>query len=73
MSTRDLPALVVGAGPAGLATSRELLRRGVAHRVLERGDRVGASWARLYDSLRHHVESVGAARAVAKRIARQGA
>jgi cation diffusion facilitator CzcD-associated flavoprotein CzcO len=50
----DLPALVVGAGPAGLATSRELLRRGVAHRVLERGERVGASWARLYDSLRLH-------------------
>ncbi len=50
----DLPALVVGAGPAGLATSRELSRRGVEHRVLERGERVGASWARLYESLRLH-------------------
>jgi putative flavoprotein involved in K+ transport len=49
-----LPAVVVGAGPAGLATSAELRRRGVEHRVLESGVRVGASWARLYDSLRLH-------------------
>jgi cation diffusion facilitator CzcD-associated flavoprotein CzcO len=54
VSRSDLPALVVGAGPAGLATSRELGRRGVEHRVLERGEQVGASWARLYDSLRLH-------------------
>ena len=32
--------LVIGAGPAGLATSRELARAGVAHTVLERGDGV---------------------------------
>lgn len=47
-------ALVVGAGPAGLATSRELTRRGVSHVVLERGDQVGQTWARLYDSLVLH-------------------
>lgn len=46
-------ALVIGAGPAGLATSRELLKRGVDHRVLERGD-VAHSWSRLYDSLTLH-------------------
>ena len=48
------PVLVVGAGPAGLATSRELCRRGVRHLVLERGDDVGHTWSNLYDSLRLH-------------------
>lgn len=47
-------ALVVGAGPAGLATSRELARRGVDHVVLERGDAVGQSWRNAYDSLTLH-------------------
>ena len=53
-ATERYPALVVGAGPAGLATSAELSRRGVRHLVLERGDRVGYSWANLYDSLTLH-------------------
>ena len=48
-----LDAIVVGAGPAGLATSRELARAGVEHRVLERGT-VGHTWANLYDSLVLH-------------------
>lgn len=47
-------AIVIGGGPAGLATSRELARRGVAHRVLERGPGVGASWRNAYDSLTLH-------------------
>jgi indole-3-pyruvate monooxygenase len=47
-------ALVVGAGPAGLATSRELSRAGVQHIVLERGNQVGETWANLYDSLVLH-------------------
>jgi putative flavoprotein involved in K+ transport len=51
--TERVQAVVVGAGPAGLATSRELTRRGVEHLVLERG-RVGESWRRCYDSLRLH-------------------
>src|SRR3954470_19133253 len=46
--------VVIGAGPAGLATSRELARRGVEHVVLERGDCVGYSWANLYESLVLH-------------------
>ena len=46
--------LVVGGGPAGLATSAELRRRGIEHVVLERGDTVGHSWANLYDSLTLH-------------------
>ena len=36
-------AIVVGAGPAGLAASWHLRRRGVGHVVLERGG-VGETW-----------------------------
>lgn len=46
--------VVVGAGPAGLATSRELARRNVEHVVLERGETLGHTWANLYDSLVLH-------------------
>jgi len=46
--------VVVGGGPAGLATSAELRRRGIEHVVLERGESVGHSWANLYDSLTLH-------------------
>jgi putative flavoprotein involved in K+ transport len=35
--------LVIGAGPAGLATAVCLRRRGVSHRVVERGTRVAAA------------------------------
>jgi cation diffusion facilitator CzcD-associated flavoprotein CzcO len=52
-SPRNPSAIVIGAGPAGLATSRELLRRDVPHVVLERGE-VADSWSRLYDSLTLH-------------------
>ena len=55
MSTADhYPVVVVGGGPAGLATSAELRRRRIEHVVLERGDTVGHSWANLYDSLTLH-------------------
>lgn len=44
--------VVVGAGPAGLAASAALTRRGIDHLVLERG-RVGQSWRdQRWDSLR---------------------
>ena len=52
MSSHD--AIVIGAGPAGLATSHELTRAGIAHVVLERGDRIGYTWANLYDGLVLH-------------------
>lgn len=44
-----VPVLVVGAGPAGLATSHELAARGVEHLVVERG-RVGQTWRDRWDS-----------------------
>jgi cation diffusion facilitator CzcD-associated flavoprotein CzcO len=55
LSTAErIPVVVIGAGPAGLAASAELRRRGVGHRVLERGPQLGESWRRLYDSLTLH-------------------
>ncbi len=55
MSTVErVPVVVVGAGPAGLATSAELRKRRIEHRVLERGPSVGHSWRGLYDSLTLH-------------------
>ena len=53
-ASRSLDAIVVGGGPAGLATSHELQKRGITHRVLERGERPGWVWVNLYDSLTLH-------------------
>ncbi len=45
----ETPVVVVGAGPAGLSTSRELTNAGVDHVVLERG-RLGETWRNRWDS-----------------------
>ena len=45
---------VIGAGPAGLATSHALARRKIDHVVLEKGEAVGHSWGNVYESLRLH-------------------
>lgn len=52
--TQSADVIVIGAGPAGLATSRELARTGVDHIVLERGPQIGHTWANLYDGLVLH-------------------
>jgi cation diffusion facilitator CzcD-associated flavoprotein CzcO len=44
--------VVVGAGPAGLASAAALGRRGVAALVLEQANAVGSSWRGRYDRLR---------------------
>lgn len=46
--------LVVGAGPAGLASAACLRREGLAHVVLERESHIGAAWRRHYDRLHLH-------------------
>jgi putative flavoprotein involved in K+ transport len=48
------PALVIGAGPAGLAAAAVLRQHGVPVTVLERGTAVGTSWRGHYDRLRLH-------------------
>jgi cation diffusion facilitator CzcD-associated flavoprotein CzcO len=45
--------VIIGAGPAGLATAYYLQRHGVAFKILEQFD-VGSSWARFYDHVRLH-------------------
>ena len=47
--TERIEVVIVGAGQAGLAVSRELTEAGVAHVVLERG-RVGQTWRGRWDS-----------------------
>jgi cation diffusion facilitator CzcD-associated flavoprotein CzcO len=48
------PVLIVGAGPAGLATAACLGRRGVSSLVLEAGASAGQSWRGHYDRLHLH-------------------
>ncbi|MFD7749154.1 flavin-containing monooxygenase [Streptomyces sp. NPDC059698] len=52
--TDDRPVYVVGGGPGGLAAAATLRARGVRAVVLEKTDRVGASWRGHYDRLRLH-------------------
>jgi putative flavoprotein involved in K+ transport len=49
-----LQVLIIGAGPAGLATAAELKRRRVEYRLFERGPSLGTSWVNAYDTLRLH-------------------
>jgi putative flavoprotein involved in K+ transport len=50
----DRPVYVIGGGPGGLAAAYALRARGVRAVVLEKSDRVGASWRRHYDRLHLH-------------------
>ncbi|MGW7261883.1 flavin-containing monooxygenase [Streptomyces sp. NPDC054842] len=53
-SHEDRPVYVIGGGPGGLSAAYALRSRGVRAVVLERSDRVGASWRRHYDRLHLH-------------------
>jgi putative flavoprotein involved in K+ transport len=50
----ERPVYVIGGGPGGLAAAYALRARGVRAVVLEKADRVGASWRRHYDRLHLH-------------------
>lgn len=47
-------AIVIGAGPGGLAAAAALRQRGVRPLVLERAEQLGASWRGHYDRLHLH-------------------
>src|SRR5271157_519610 len=52
----DQEAIVIGAGPAGLACAACLKEAGVAAAILEKADAVGAVWRRHYDCLHLHTD-----------------
>jgi len=54
MAEQRFETLIVGAGPAGLATAAVLKRSGIQATVLERSDHVAASWRKHYDRLHLH-------------------
>ena len=43
--------LVIGAGPAGIATAYALKKSGISYKVIDRADTIGHTWANLYPSL----------------------
>lgn len=52
----DTDALVIGAGPAGLACAAMLGQQGLRAIILEKADAVGAVWRRHYDRLHLHTD-----------------
>jgi putative flavoprotein involved in K+ transport len=49
-----VPTVIIGAGPAGLATAAALAKAGRPVTLLEKADQVGASWAARCDILHLH-------------------
>jgi|GEM_PF-1221480 len=52
MNVEYVPTIAVGGGQAGLATGRELQRRGLPFVILDASERIGDAWRRRWDSLR---------------------
>ena len=49
-------AVIIGAGPAGLAAAASLQRQGLRAVILEKADQVGSVWRRHYDRLHLHTD-----------------
>jgi cation diffusion facilitator CzcD-associated flavoprotein CzcO len=54
--TENPDAIIVGAGPAGLACAVTMRAAGLDVTVLEKADRVGPAWRRHYDRLHLHTD-----------------
>ncbi|MCH7495413.1 MAG: NAD(P)/FAD-dependent oxidoreductase [Candidatus Marinimicrobia bacterium] len=54
MGQNDTDVLIIGAGPAGLATAYALKQLGIEYCVIERGKQVGYAWTQTYESLMLH-------------------
>ena len=54
--TQNLDAIIVGAGPAGLACAATMRAAGLNVAVLEKAECVGAVWRRHYDRLHLHTD-----------------
>ena len=54
--TSNPDAIIVGAGPAGLACAVTMHAAGLDATVLEKADRVGAVWRQHYDRLHLHTD-----------------
>ncbi len=58
---RRCDAIVIGAGPAGLATAARLKAHGLDPTIFEKAETVGAVWRRHYDRLHLHTDRVRSA------------
>jgi cation diffusion facilitator CzcD-associated flavoprotein CzcO len=54
--TKNPDAIIVGAGPAGLACAVTMQAAGLGVTVLEKADSVGPVWRRHYDRLHLHTD-----------------
>src|SRR4051794_39675385 len=54
--TQKTEAVIIGAGPAGLAVGACLQRAGIPFLILEEAEQVGASWRRHYERLHLHTD-----------------
>jgi len=52
--TQPASVVIIGAGPAGLATAGALTMAHIPYVLLEQEDRIGSAWARHYDRLHLH-------------------
>ena len=49
-------AVIIGAGPAGLATAASLRTQGLEAVILDKAEAVGSVWRRHYDRLHLHTD-----------------
>src|ERR1700676_4765030 len=53
---KNSDAIIIGAGPAGLACAASMGALGLSATVLEKADAVGSVWRRHYDRLHLHTD-----------------